>query len=816
MEDSGLSSSEAAKRLAQFGPNRAKKPSEVSFLAIAKEEVQEPMILLLLVVGFFYTLWGKLEDAVTIFVVIALLVFAEVWNEYRAKKAITALSRLAAPKTKVLRDGKVVEIETEKIVPGDILILASGTRVAADCRLLSSFSLQFDESSLTGESFPAEKAAGTEAYAGTLVVSGEGKAEAFATGAGTKMGKIAALAQEIKPPRTPLQLAMKSLTKTLVWVALFFSVSIPLLGILRGNDLRTMLLTGLALAFATIPEELPIIITMILGLGSYKLSNEKFLVKKIKAAEVLGDATVILTDKTGTITENRMRVVSVFPEKAQEEALAAAAASLTELSLSPTDRALSEKARELGIGPDQREILRERSFGDGRKTRAILRKSRNGLELSVIGAPEEILAMADGRKDDFLRAIEKEAANGRRVIAVATKEVHSYEKDKPFSELEKGVTIAGLLSLEDPPREGVKNTIALARQAGIRTIMVTGDHPRTAAFIASEVGIPSGKVIAGDELDRMSDADLQKAVKETSVFARTTPEHKYRLVNALHRNGEVVAVTGDGVNDTLALKSADIGVAMGIKGTDAAKEAADAVLANDNFVTIGHAIFEGRKFFDNLGKGVKYYLSVKVALVLVFLLPILLGLAFPFAPIQIIVLELFMDLAASAGFVAEPAEKAIFTRPPRSPKQEFLNPLLGGIAVSGTCLFAAVTFTYGYALWQGIPLAQAQSMAFVAWMLGHILLAFVSRSGKEPLFSLGLLSNTLMNWWASAVFGFLLLALLIPQIGTNLKLAPLTIEQLAIILAISLLAILPLELAKIISFAQSRPRQSMERGQLLY
>ena len=799
MEEQGLSSEEAAKRLAKFGPNLAKKPAEVSFLAIAKEEITEPMILLLLVVGFFYTVWGKLEDAITIFVVIALLVFAEVWNEYRAKKAITALSKLAAPKTKVLRNGAVIEVGTEKIVPGDILILAPGTRVAADCRLLSSFSLQFDESTLTGESLSIGKKEGEEAYSGTLVVSGEGKAEALLTGAGTRMGKIAALAQEIKPPRTPLQLSMKSLTKTLVWVALFFSVSIPLLGLLRGNDLQTMLLTGLALAFATIPEELPIIITMILGLGSYKLSHEKFLVKKIKAAEVLGDATVILTDKTGTITENRMKVAAVFPADAEKAALAAALASLTELSISPTDRALAEKAQELGIAQESREILRERSFGNGRNTRSLLRKSKHGLELFVIGAPEEILAMARGRKDDFSKAIEREAAKGRRVLAVATKEVYAYEKEKAFGELEKGITIAGLISLEDPPRAGVKETVALARKAGIRTIIVTGDHPGTAAFIASEVGIPSEKVLLGDELDELSDAELQEAVKQVSVFARTTPEHKYRLVNALHKNGEVVAVTGDGVNDTLALKSADIGIAMGIKGTDAAKEAADAVLADDNFTTIGHAIFEGRKFYDNLRKGVKYYISVKVALVLVFLLPVLLSIAFPFAPIQIIVLELFMDLAASAGFVAEPAEKAIYTRPPRNPKEAFLNPLLGGIAVSGMCLFSAVTLTYGYALWQGVPLAQAQSMAFVAWMLGHILLAFVSRSGKEPLFSLGLLSNTLMNWWAAAVFGFLLLALLIPAIGTNLKLAPLAPGQLLLVIAISIVAIVPLEIAKVLS-----------------
>ena len=329
--------------------------------------------------------------------------------------------------------------------------------------------------------------------------------------------------------------------------------------------------------------------------------------------------------------------------------------------------------------------------------------------------------------------------------------------------------------------------------------MVTGDHPQTAKFIANQIGIPSEKVLTGEDLDRISDEELKNIVKEVSVFARSRPEDKYRLVKALRKNKEVVAVTGDGVNDVLALKSADIGIAMGIKGTDAAKEVADVVLVDDNFVTISAGIFEGRKFFDNLKKGVKYYLSCKTALILIFLLPVILGIPFPFAPIQIVILELFMDLAASAGFVAEPAEKMIYSRPPRNPKEKFLNfQVVKGILVSGFSLFLAVTISYFYARWQNLSIIQTQTFAFATWLIGHIILAFVSRSEKDPLFRLGFFSNKVMNFWAVAVFAFLLIVIEIPALGSHLKLSSLSISQLGFIFGISFLTISWQEFKKIL------------------
>jgi Ca2+-transporting ATPase len=804
-ESNGLSQVEAERRLEQVGPNRLVTPEKISFLRIAKEEVTEPMILLLLFVGVVYTVVGSPQDALTIFSIIFVLVFVEIWNEYRAKKAISALSELAAPRTRVVRDGAIVEVETERVVPGDILVFTQGTRVAADCKLDVSFDIQVDESVLTGESLPKEKRVGDDVFAGTLVVSGEGKGEAYATGKNTSFGKISALAQTIKPPRTPLQLAMKSLSKTLAWVALFFSVIIPLIGFLRfgSQDLTQLILTGLALAFAAIPEELPIIITMILGLGSYGLSKKGFLVKKLKATEVLGDATVIVTDKTGTITENKMQVIQVYPQNEEAKTLQAAAASLTEMSLSPTDKAVLEKAGELGVRMDFGRVLRERGFESGNRTRAVLRAADGGFLLSAVGAPEAILGSphSNGTIDEELR---NETAKGRRVIAVAEKKISAKEAHSPFSELETRWDFAGLVSIEDPPRRGVKETIEAAHRAGIRTIMVTGDHPQTAVYIARSVSIPSESVLTGEELDRLSDEELQETVKTVSVFARTTPEHKYRLVKALHADREVVAVTGDGVNDTLALKGADVGIAMGVKGTDAAKEAADVVVTDDNFVTIGQAVFEGRKFFDNLRKGLKYYLSVKAALISIFLLPLALGVPLPFAPIQIIVLELFMDLAASAGFVTEPAEKTIYGRKPRDPKAKFPDSrMIIETGVSAASLFAAVMLSYFYASWQNLPVIETQTFAFSAWIMGHVILAFVSRSEKEPLYILGPLSNRVMDVWAVLAFSFLLVAVNVPSVGSQLRLSTLAPIQLGLIFTFALITIVWREIAKLLLFRRN-------------
>lgn len=768
----GLSTAEAKQKLLQFGPNQLYKPSKISFFSIAKHEIVEPMIILLFVVGFFYSLWGKLEDALTIFVVIILLVLAEVYNEFRAKKAIAALEKIAAPKTKVVRDNQIAEINSADIVPEDLLVLTAGTKIAADATVKNAIGLEVDESALTGEAFPQAKNAGTTIYAGTIIVAGEGTAAVITTGSNTKFGKIAAQTETVRPPRTKLQLAMRSLAGKLVYVAVFFAVIIPVIGILRGQDFKTMVLTGLALAFATIPEELPIVITMVLGLGSYVLSKSNFWIKRIKATETLGNATVIVTDKTGTITTGKMSIANIFPNN-EKEVVAKAINTLSLLAISPLDQKIKQKSEELKLSIPTSTIVRERTMGNGKKTKAILRSNNNTYELFVSGAPEEIFAICNNDIEPAKNNLISETNKGRRVIGIASKLLNPGEEKLEFNKLENNLNFIGLISFEDQPRPGVAETIELAKRAGIRTIMITGDHPQTAKYIAQQVGIAqdASDVYTGDELDKTNDALLQIVVKKVSVYARTTPEHKYRVVKALQNNGEVVAVTGDGINDAIALKGADIGIAMGLRGTDVAKEAAEVVLADDNYITITKGIFEGRKFFDNLKKGIKYYLAVKLALILLFLVPVLLNIPLPLTPIQIIILELFMDLAASAGFVAEPAEKNIYSRPARSLNEQILNTsAIIDIFIKGFLLFIGVIAVYFYGLHLNHNIAAARTCAFAAWMLGHVFLAYSSRSDIESIFSRSIFANKIINLWAIAAIGLLILGIYWPFLSSNLNL----------------------------------------------
>ncbi len=798
----GLSSQEARQRLAKVGPNELYKPQPVRFFDIFVEEIREPMMILLLITGVVYSILGNLGDALTIFGVIILLVLSEVVTEFRAKKAIASLADLAALKTVVKRDGQVMEIKSSEVVPGDVVILTTGTKIAADGEAERSIDLQVDESALTGESAAVEKKAGDEMFAGTIVVGGEGQMKVAVTGSITRLGQIAAQTKGIKIPRTPLQLAMKKLAGQLVYVALFFAIAIPLLGFLRGQDWRLMILTGLALAFAVIPEELPIVITMVLGLGSYNLSKQNLLIKKLRATESLANATVIVTDKTGTITEGKMKVALVYPEVG-DQVLYRAALCISDYAPDPLDQEILSQVRPEGAAA-MPEIIRERAFGGGKKSRCMLRRLNGIYELFKSGAPEEIFASCHEVPPSARDELVRQTRAGRRVIGVAMKQVPSEAIHQDLDILEQGMDFVGLIGFEDSPRAGVKETIARAASAGIRTIMVTGDHPETAASIARQTGIPVEGEVTGADLDRMTDEELRTIVRERSVFARTTPEHKYRIVKALQDNHEIVAVTGDGINDVLALKGADIGLAMGKRGTDVARDTADVILADDNFNTITQGIFEGRVLFDNLQKGMRYYLCIKLALILIFLLPVLLNMPMPFSPIQIIILELFMDLAASAGFVAEPKEKNIYSRKPRNPRQPIFNSrVLADLGIKSLVLFALVSGVFVYTFSVGHDLAGAQTLAFTAWIIGHIVMAYVSRSDTESLVSTGLFTNPVMNLWGLAAVLFLLAGIYIPFVNHLVRLTALPFPSFLLVVALAGVVVLLLELKKLLS----RPRR---------
>lgn len=767
----GLTPEEAQARLDRCGPNRLFTPEPVRLRTIAAEEIREPMILLLLAVGVLYAIWGSLGDAVAIVVIIALLVLAEVLNEFRAKRAIVALEALASPSARVRRAGQVQALDASCVVPGDLLLLAPGARLVADATLRAAWHMGVDESALTGESLPVDKHPGDPLHAGSVVVTGEGEAQVTATGGDTRLGRMATELVKVKPPRTPLQLAMKALAGRLVWVAVSFAAAVTLIGMAQGRDVREMLLTGLSLAFAVVPEELPIIVTMVLGLGAWRLSQRKLLVKRLRAAETLGDTSVILTDKTGTLTENRLRVADAWPPAFESDVLRAALGTVSPEVPDALEQAVLARAEALGLHRPGGAVVDLRHPGHGRPSKAALWQLADGTrQLDVTGAPEDVFARCRELFPGTQAQLESQAALGRRVIAVARRPVPAEAVGQPLDVLERSLSFVGLLALGDPPRAGVQDTLAQAAAAGIRTVMVSGDHPATARAIAKEVGLPAESVLTGDDLDGLDDHALANVVRDTAVFARATPQHKLRLLRALQAQGEVVAVTGDGVNDALALKAADVGVAMGRRGTDVAREAAQAVLVDDDYASLARGIFEGRRFHDNLRKGVHYYLAVKAGLIAIFLLPVLAGLPLPFAPIQIIVLELFMDLAASAGFVAEPAQADVARRPPHRRDAPLID-RAGVIAIlcKGALLFAAVMAAYAWALWRHLPPAGVQTCAFVTWMAAHVALAYASRSDHGWIGWRNLFGNPVMNAWAAAATAFVVLALTVAPLRNVMK-----------------------------------------------
>jgi P-type Ca2+ transporter type 2C len=841
--EKGLTDQEAEIRLNQYGKNSLVEEKEIRFLGILREEITEPMILLLIAIGVLYSILGSLTDALTIIVIIIVLVLAEVWNEYRAKRSISALRQLAPPTALVLRNGQQIEVQTAFLVPGDILLLKVGQRVPADSRILEAFGLEVDESSLTGESFPAIK---DEAivlpsetqitdqtnmlFTGTVITRGRAKSVVVATGLRTELGRVAGITKSAKEPKTALQLAMKQLSKTLVWIALFFAILIPTLSFIRGlqPSPAEAVLYGLSLAFVVIPEELPIIITMVLGVGSYALSRKGAIVKRLRAAETLGTVTVIATDKTGTITENKMRVEHFYfdgtvrstggfgeNEKAalRTALLASDAIRGTTVLGNPMAQAIMQRLEQDHITLQDLSkgwvLKNELSFDVKRKLASYVYQFGNSHIALSSGAPEKILQnsdrillrgeetpLNDSIRVEIFSTISQMAHTGERLLAFG---YHRLSLDSAKENIEKDIVFVGIIGFIDPPRREVRNAIRACQEAGIKVIMITGDHPETAKAIANQVGINSSKVLTGPEIATMSNADLKEVLKQIYVFARVTPEDKLRLIQLLKENGEVVAVTGDGINDAPALKEAHIGIAMGIRGTDVAKEAASMILTDDNFATIEIAVKEGRKLFDNLRKGIRYYLACKVALVSIFLIPIILGIPLPFAPIQIIVLELFMDLAASATFVAEPEEIGIMQKPPINPKEKFLNKtMLRTLFLGAFSLFIAVTATFLFAWYTTSDITYTRTIAFATWMFGHIFLALNFRSEREPLIKEGLLSNKVMLLWALLVSVTLIVDTSLPPVQAALQITSLHLGDWPLIIVVSFAATFWIELEKIL------------------
>ena len=833
----GLSEQQAVSRLSRFGSNTLTEVKKDSFWGNFFEELREPMVLLLLATGVLYAIWGEFSEAITLFVIILLLNTIEVLNEQRSRKAIASLHKLAEPMTAVWRNDRFHEIKIDQVVPGDLILLRRGHRVPADARLVEAYGLSIDESALTGESLPVQKKAQTivdaesppaewenMVFSSTLVERGKGKAIVVSTGMQTEVGRIAGLAQNVKEPRTPLQNMMEELSKVLVWFALGFSVVLPLVGIfLAHQPPKQMLLTGLSLAFATIPEELPILITMTLALGAFRLSKKQAVSRRLKGVETLGAVTTIATDKTGTLTQNRMQVARCEPQEFQRQLLeigilcSDAAPDRDGFQGDALDVALLQAAKDFGLDVIAERtrcpMLNEFTFDNEHKRMATLRRKAGQPWLAVKGAPESILpqctqwqrsegikSFGDADRQSILAQVDRMAADGLRVLAFAERILP--HADLPRAVAESELTFVGLVGLHDPPRPEARQAVAACQRAGVRVLMITGDHPLTARAIARQAGLDDGQdVITGPMLDKLSEVELGQWVQDNTIFARTTPEHKLRIVQALQRMGERVAVTGDGVNDAPALSAADIGVSMGASGTDVAREASDMVLLDDNFSTLTHAVEEGRLVYDNLKKGVRFYLTCKLALVLINLFPPLFSVPVPFEPVQIILMELFLDLMAAASFSAEAPESDLMDQKPRNPGAKFMDKtMIFGIFSSAMGLFISITTIYLFTWFTTQDMVTSQTVAFFGWLVGHVFLAFNMRSERQPIYKIGWKNNPLMLVWGGLVAIFLVAVSILPALQDLMRTAVLNGGQWALILLTTFAGTFWIEVKKTLSF----------------
>lgn len=738
----GLSEVETDRRRARIGPNEVAHERAKSALGELVESLAEPLQLLLIAVGVLSALFGEMRDAIAIFAIIGAVAAVEAVSEARAERAIAALRALGAPSARVLRDGSVMQRPARDLVPGDVVVVGAGDVVPVDGRVLCAAGLRVDESALTGEAEPTTKAPSPSPgpaplaertsmiYAGTNVVGGEGRAVAVATAGETELGRLGRLVGEQQAPPTPLQRATAELARSVLGVAVVASVAVPLVGVAAGRPFPEMLLSGLTLAFATVPEELPILVTVLLAVGGRQLARRGALLRNLPAGEALGAVTMVVTDKTGTLTENRLRLVAVVGDRPSvlAAALGAQGADAGE-SREPLERELSGVARGEGLSWRGR-LVDAYPFDVERKLVSGLWRDGGCFRLAAGGAPEAVLARSDMTEPERAAAraeVERLAAQGRRLVAFATKELEAPAAERDAAE--RGLRYAGLAVFEDPLRAGVAEAVAELRAAGVGTTVVTGDHPATAAAVAAQAGLGGGPLLVGGEtLARLADAELSPRLGDGAVVARATPADKLRVVRLLQARGEVVAVTGDGVNDAPALAAADVGVAMGLRGTDLARAAADLVLTDDAYPTVAVAVEKGRSVGSQLRRAVAFYLGAKLALVTAMVVPLAIGRPAPFAPVHIVLLELFMDLGASLAFVGEPSAPGAMRRPPRSPGARFLDWVeAGSILAVGAALSAAVLPTFLVAVGSR-PLPVARGSALAAWLVAHGLVAWCLRS----------------------------------------------------------------------------------------
>lgn len=849
----GLTDTEAGVRLKQYGQNRLEETQGKSPLKMLFQQFTETMVLILIVAALLSFFLGKTTEGIAIIAIVLLFGFLGFFQEYRAEKAMAALNRMVVPKVRIRRNGSTKELSAKQLVPGDIVEIEAGNIIPADLRILESFNLKIQEAALTGESEPVDKVSApvdkedvplgdrkNMAYMGTLVTNGRGVAITVGTGMKTELGKIANLIGTVESKKTPLQEKLDKLGKLLALVGIAAAGVIFGLGVLMGETVADMFLTAVSVAVAVVPEGLPAVVTITLALGGQRMLKRNALIRKLPAVETLGSVTVICSDKTGTLTQNKMTVTVMdlpncvvhynpSPEideqngQALDFALAlsvmcndAALEKGTERTRServigdPTEVALLIAAAERGIyKEDLYDVLPridEIPFDSSRKRMSTIHMVRSPLPayfeslgstpfiMCTKGSADGLLKICDSVwesgepkplderwKERILDANTHLAETGIRVLGIAFRLL---EKEKSDAEMEQGLTFVGLAGMIDPPRLEVKMAVDQCKMAGIRPVMITGDHPLTAAAIAKQLGFAQeAQTVSGEQLQVTSETELIALAENTAVYARVSPEDKLKIVAALQQRGEVVAMTGDGVNDSPALKKANIGVAMGITGTDVAKEAADMVLLDDNFSTIVSAVEEGRVIFDNLRRFIKFSLAGNVGKVLIMLLAPLFGMVIALQPLQLLWLNLLTDGLLGLGLGTEPAEENTMRRPPRRPdkgaldKRDYYQLAIIGVAIA----IVSVALAVFYFDKENPEDLTWQTMIFATIGFAQIFQALALRSSAHSPFALW--TNPLMAIVVIATIILQLAAIYMPFLETFFELVPLSLTDLGISVA---------------------------------
>ena len=828
--DAGLAPAEAERRIAVHGRNELREQARRSVLRMFSGQFTDFMIVLLLAAAVISGFIGEVEDAAAIVAIVVLNAVIGFVQEYRAEKALRALKELAALQAHVVRAGAISTVPASSLVPGDIVLLDAGSVVPADLRIVASAQLRVEEAALTGESNPVEKqvmplaeadvALGDRvnmAYSGTTVTYGRGRGIVVATGMATELGKIATLLATTEEVRTPLQRRLARFGKQLSVIAIGICVLVFVLGVLRGESIVLMFLTAVSLAVAAVPEALPAVITIGLALGAQRMVRKNALIRRLPAVETLGSVTYICSDKTGTLTQNRMRADTFFvvgepartldPDKLAREPWSSFVTALAvsndagvdasgEAIGDPTEVALYVAARDAGQRKADVEAriprVAELPFDSERKCMTTLHAVENAGTVVAFtkGAPERVLerctstltAEGHGPIDAaaLLAHAERMANDGLRVLAIARRDFAALPEELAPSPIERDLAFVGFVGLIDPPRPEAEAAVASCRQAGMTAVMITGDHPLTAGAIATRLGIVEpgeARHITGRELARLSDEELAVRVSELRVYARVDPEQKIRIVRALQARGEFVAMTGDGVNDAPALKRADIGVAMGKVGTDVAREASAMVLLDDNFASIVAAIGEGRRIYENIRKFIRFVLAGNTGEILTLLFAPLLGLPIPLLPIQILWVNLLTDGLPGLALAVEPEEKGLMQRPPRPPGESLFAGGLGyEILWVGTLIGALSIFTQWWAISHGSP--NWQTMVFTVLTFAQLFQVMAIRSERESLFTIGIASNRPLLGAVLLGAALQLAVIYVPALNALLRTQPLTLAEL--------------------------------------